>query len=279
MLLEEVDQPFNNDDYLAELKFDGIRLLYSNMNDPYLQTRHGLVVTNRFPEITSNQIPLGTVLDGEVIQADAMGHPDFERMLARFQRVKTDVVNYYARVKPVTYCVFDILYFNGKKIIHWPLTERKVLLNTLLAKPSPTLLNVSSFDGGQSEALFKACQDKQLEGIVLKRKQSRYEIGKRSDSWLKVINYTSMEVWITGFRKDKFGLALAYDNGKSAGILELGVPPLVWKKIIPLLRELKSNETDKFLSIPSGIIKCRVKSRGFTKAGYLRLPVYQGLII
>lgn len=279
MLLEEIDQPFDDDNYMAELKYDGIRLLYSTREIPFLQTRHGLVVTNRFPEIVSNQIPSGTVLDGEVIQADSQGHPDFESLLSRFQRTNSEKIKHYAEVKPVTYCVFDILYYNNTKITHWPLDERKALLNDLLSKPSPTLLNVSSFGGTQGKALFKACQERNLEGIVLKRKHSIYEIGKRSASWLKVINYTYCDVWITGYRKDKFGLTLTFDNGKPAGFLELGIPSLVLKRLIPLMKELKSFETNKHLTIPQGILRCKVKARDLTKAGYLRLPVYSQLII
>lgn len=68
---------------------------------------------------------------------------------------------------------------------------------------------------GQANALL--CQAQGLEGIVLKRKDSRYEINKRSKSWLKVINYQYIDFWIYGLRKGDFGWILAFPNGQHGG--------------------------------------------------------------
>jgi DNA ligase 1 len=118
-------------------------------------------------------------------------------------------------------------------------------------------------------ALFELIKEQNLEGIVLKRKDSIYEIGKRSASWLKVINYQYTNVMVKGYRKDKFGWLLSYDNGRYAGILELGIPNEEKKKVYKLS---KKDENDNFVFIEP--FSCNVKYRNITKTGLLRLPSF-----
>ncbi len=108
-----------------------------------------------------------------------------------------------------------------------------------------------------------------LEGIVLKRKDSRYEIGKRSHAWLKVINYQYEDVMITGHRRGEFGILLSYLDGKPAGIMEF-MPPSERKNLYR--QQEVVSEDDKFMFIEP--IKCRVKYRNLTKDGYLRTPSF-----
>jgi len=72
-------------EWLSELKLDGIRFLYATMNGFSFYTRHGNIVTERFPELVTPQIPKGTILDGEVIISDKNGKPNFEELMTRFQ--------------------------------------------------------------------------------------------------------------------------------------------------------------------------------------------------
>lgn len=70
MLLHSIKEPFDDDDYITELKFDGIRLILSKFNDQIkLYTRHNNEITSKFPELLDLNIPNGTVLDGEIIVA------------------------------------------------------------------------------------------------------------------------------------------------------------------------------------------------------------------
>lgn len=81
MLLQKVDQPFDDEAYLTELKLDGIRLILSKINNKVrLYTRHNNEVTSKFPELLNIDIPEGTVLDGEIIVTDPARKPDFEAM-------------------------------------------------------------------------------------------------------------------------------------------------------------------------------------------------------
>jgi DNA ligase-1 len=122
---------------------------------------------------------------------------------------------------------------------------------------------------GHGAANFDLVQQRGLEGIVLKRKDSRYEVGKRSQEWLKVINYQYADVMITGLRKGEFGLLLSFLDGKPAGIIEF-MPPAKRKELYKLQQVV--SEDDKFIFIEP--VKCRVKYRNLTKAGFLRIPSF-----
>lgn len=125
---------------------------------------------------------------------------------------------------------------------------------------------------GQGEALFNIVQQQKLEGIVLKRLDSKYEVGKRSHSWLKVIDYTYSEVFITGIRKGELGYRLTFPDGKYAGIMEFPLPPTERKALWSIIPHAKLDEDDKWIHLSP--IRCKVKSRGLTRQDYLRIPIF-----
>jgi DNA ligase 1 len=78
MLLHKIDHPFDDEEYITELKLDGIRLILSKFDNKIkLYTRHKNDVTARFQELLNLDIPDGTVLDGEIVVTDSSGKPDF----------------------------------------------------------------------------------------------------------------------------------------------------------------------------------------------------------
>jgi DNA ligase 1 len=104
-------------------------------------------------------------------------------------------------------------------------------------------------------------QKQGLEGIVLKRKDSIYEVGKRSQAWLKVINYQYDGVMITGLRKGEFGLLFSIQDGNSAGNMEF-MPPAERKKLHRQLQVISEDENFTYIKQ----IKCHVKYLNLTKA-------------
>ncbi|MCQ6268791.1 hypothetical protein M1K46_24805 [Fictibacillus sp. WQ 8-8] len=125
MLLQRMEEPFNHDDFISELKLDEIRLIYSHMDSVKLYTRHKNEVTKKFPELMDLGIPKGKVLDGELILTDQNGHPDFEAIMSRFQITNQDKIQRSSHRCPVHFCAFDILYHEGESVIYLPLSERK----------------------------------------------------------------------------------------------------------------------------------------------------------
>ncbi|MEH7549862.1 ATP-dependent DNA ligase [Neobacillus vireti] len=264
MLLHKSDHPFDDDNYITELKLDGFRTIWTKFNDKVrIYTRHNNEITSRFPELINIPIPNGTVLDGEIIVTDNLGRPDFEATMERFLSTKSN--------NKISYSVFDIIYHNGEKIANLPLLERKELLNEVIPEDTP-LLNKVQWIEGNAEQYFKLIKHHELEGIVQKKADSKYQINKRSHDWLKVINYQYSDVFISGLRKDEFGLLLNFDNGKYAGLMEF-MPTTNRKEFYKQYRDYIIEENDKFIYLDPKL-KAKVKYRNLTKKGLLRIPSF-----
>jgi DNA ligase-1 len=171
----------------------------------------------------------------------------------------------------ISYCVFDVIYYKGDKITSLPLITRKRLLAEIIPEETPLITKVKWIEGNGS-TFFNLVKQQDLEGIVLKKADSKYQIDKRSHDWLKVINYKYDTVYISGLRKDEFGLLLSFENGKTAGILEF-VKPEARKQFYKVYRELIIKENDKFIYLDPKI-RCKIKYRNLTKNGLLRIPSF-----
>ncbi|WP_251033537.1 RNA ligase family protein [Bacillus sp. ISL-75] len=248
------------------MKLDGIRLILSKFNGKVrLYTRHYNEVTGRFPELLDADIPDGTVLDGELIVPDQDGKPDFEAAMERFQSNKSNL--------RFQYCVFDVIYYAGDKVTNLPLVERKNLLESFL--PQSNEIVMVQWMVGHGEEYFNLVQQHDLEGIVLKKANSTYQVNKRTHDWLKVINYKYADVYITGLRKDDFGLLLSTyegDNLKPSGIMEF-ITQKEKMKFYARYQDLIIGEDKKFVFIKPEI-QCKVKFRNYTKQGLLRIPSF-----
>ncbi|PLS17631.1 hypothetical protein CVD28_11615 [Bacillus sp. M6-12] len=268
MLLHKSQHPFDDNDYITELKLDGIRIILTKFNNQIkLYTRHNNDVTAKFPELleAAERIPNGTVLDGELVVTDHQGKPDFEAVMERFMSRKSE--------HQVHYCVFDVIYYEGQKVTHLPLVKRKVLLDTML-EDTDAVAKVQWLRGN-GKAYFALVEEQGLEGIVLKKANSKYQINKRSQDWLKVINYQYTDVFITGLKKDTFGLLLGLEEErgiKPAGVMEF-MNPNAKKQFYSLYQDLIIDENKTAIFIDPKI-KCKVKFRNYTKAGLLRIPSF-----
>lgn len=266
MLLHKSEHAFNDENYITELKLDGIRLILSKFNNKIrLYTRHKNEVTSKFSELLNIDIPNGTIIDGEIIVTGHDGKPDFDAMMEKFHSNKSS--------HKIQYCVFDVIYYKGDKVTHLPLIERKNLLESFLPQSQEVILVKWLY--GNGEAYFELVKQQDLEGIVLKKANAKYQIRKRSYDWLKVINYKYVDAYITGLRKDEFGLLLGIDNGKSietAGMMEF-MPKEAKVKFYKIYRDLIVSENEKFIYLDPQM-KCRIKFRNYTKGGKLRIPSF-----
>lgn len=185
MLLEEVKRPFDDPEWLFELKFDGYRMLAEfGGGAARLKTRNGVDASAWFPEIVQGlaTVPGGPyITDGEVCVLDEHGRADFDRLQDRALRKR-----WFKGAPPVTYCVFDLLVAAGRDIMALPLVDRKKRLAKLLKPAPPSTMFVSHFDGESVELFASAVIPLGLEGLVGKRKDSAYQPGVRSRDWLKI---------------------------------------------------------------------------------------------
>jgi DNA ligase 1 len=264
MLLHKSDHPFEDDNYITELKLDGFRAILSKFNDKVqIYTRHKNEVTSKFPELVNLPLPNGIILDGEIIVTDDKGRPNFEAVMERFMSSKSG--------HTISFSVFDIIYFNGEKVTNLPLLERKELVNKVIPEDTP-ILNKVQWIEGNAEQYFQLIKQHELEGIVQKKADSKYQINKRSHDWLKVINYQYDDVFISGLRKDEFGLLLNFENGKYAGIMEF-MPTSQRREFYKQYTDFIIEENDKFVYLDPKL-KVKVKYRNLTKNGLLRIPSF-----
>ncbi|WP_019123729.1 RNA ligase family protein [Brevibacillus massiliensis] len=272
MLLEQVDAPFSDDQYIFEPKIDGHRLILSRINGvTKLYTRHNNDVTAKYPELISDGP--NVILDGEVVVLDPeTGYPDFELTMQRFQSKSAQL--------PVSYVVFDIMRYQDTDLQGLPLLERKSFLDRAVTD-SPTVCKIAYVDG-RGEDLYQAIVARKMEGVVAKRKDSAYAPGKRVDTWLKIVNYSYANVYITGYRKGEFGwLASIYGNDgrlRPAGIIELGVPPAHKTAFRSVCGAIITGEDRDYVYLEPKIT-ARVKFRNWTRKGMLRSPVFVDFVL
>ena len=184
-----------------EIKWDGMRACVSALPGGQLKifSRRGIDYTDCFPELhpLRAQLPAGTILDGEIVVLDTKGRSDFDRLQERWHRPLPAIAAKLARINPVTFVAFDLLWCAGRTLHHEAYTYRRDQLRDLQFRGQRWLSpDDHRLDGA---ALFAACQANGLEGIVAKRLSSPYRPGQRSKDWLKIKNYRTDRFIVGGW--------------------------------------------------------------------------------
>jgi DNA ligase-1 len=154
----------------------------------FLWSRGEDLVTDRFPEVgeAASRLPDGTVLDGELLPWNAggvMAFADLQKRLGR-KRIPADLL----KEVPVRFMVYDLLEDQGRDIRALALSERRSLLEERLAsapgglKISPVL---SRTDWQSLGDLRLEARQRRVEGIMIKRRDSAYQAGRRRGDWWK----------------------------------------------------------------------------------------------
>jgi bifunctional non-homologous end joining protein LigD len=289
------EKPPAGDDWLFEVKYDGVRVLAAKQGDEVrLHGRSGDDITGRYPEvaIAVRALPAPRfLLDGEIVAEDEQGRPSFQRLQARMGLTKPrDVAAAMARV-PVRAVFFDCPAVLGHDLRGVPLASRKALLERLL----PRLGVVQRCDHvvGRGEAFLEAAAGLRLEGIVAKRLRSIYA-GRRSPDWIKVKCQRRQEFVIGGWTEPqgsraRFGALHIglYDGGRLAYVTKVGTGfdgatlEDLWRRLQPLARDATPFEAGS----PTGRghhwaeprLVCEVRFTEWTRDGGLRHPTFLGL--
>jgi bifunctional non-homologous end joining protein LigD len=169
---------FNSPEYVFELKWDGIRALA-------LQDATGLRVTDRaggdllpaVPELRDLRLPVGTVVDGEIVVCDSRGRPSYDLLAGRLGPKAAK------RGRGPIFVAFDLLYIDGRPLITRPLAERRARLMGIGL--TSRLLAVPEHLDDDGEPFLEVVAEYGLEGIVAKKRDGRYVPGTRTADWLK----------------------------------------------------------------------------------------------
>ncbi len=279
-------------DYGFEVKWDGIRALISvDEGAVKIHSRNRMDITSQFPELT---IPesfrvSGALFDGEIVCLDEAGKPIFKHVIHRMQQKgENSIARAKAKFPAVCY-VFDLLYLDGRPVIHEPLERRRSWLNDVIKKDSSYRVSEMVDEGKE---LFEAAKQLGLEGIMAKRKNSSYLPGKRSDHWLKIKTRQTMDVLIIGYtqgkgdRKTTFGalhIAEKTETGlRYLGKVGTGFDDKLLKSIhdqlldVPTIKKpIQEKPLDeKVTTWIEPKLVCEVQYASFTKDGMLREPVF-----
>lgn len=279
--------------WVHQVKWDGIRGMCYVENGVRVFTKKGRERTEFYPEV-QNCLKLTkakqAVLDGELIVLDESGRPSFERALTR-EKVHTPAkLAHYMRLYPVYYMVFDLLYLNGQDLRQYPLYERRSILQDNF-KTNERIFLTDDFGDGQS--LFEIMKEKGMEGIVSKKQESIYQVGKKHHDWVKIKLNKKLLAVIGGIIfKENFpnSLLLGIFKGQNLVFIGKAAVGLTRKNIFDLknfLTEYKSSiiqEHSPFANITSSpetvwlkpALTCWVHFLDWTESGTLRHPKILG---
>jgi bifunctional non-homologous end joining protein LigD len=296
MLATLVDQPFNDDGWIYEVKWDGYRAmavldngtveLLSRNNKSFNDTYYPVYDTLRSWKINA-------VIDGEIVVVNNSGQADFSAL----QNWRSEADG------QLLYYVFDLLWLNGEDLTSAPLAARRSKLQSVL--PQADNIRISeAFDIG-GKAFFKTASEMGLEGIMAKKADSTYSYGARTKDWLKIKTLNRQEVVIGGFTHNEgspkpFSALLigVYKGTQLHYIGKIGTgfsdklqqqmmqqfKPLIRKKI-PFDVEPDINKPSRFRPNPPHAtatwlkpeLVCEVSYREITQDGVLRHPSFEGM--
>jgi bifunctional non-homologous end joining protein LigD len=204
MLAESRDSVFSGAAWMWEPKLDGYRVLaFVDDKEVKLRSRRGLDLTASFPKLAAElaqQAVKSIVLDGEIVAFGADGRPSFAALQERVQLKTEREIAQADRAMPTVFFCFDLLHFAGLDVRAAPYADRRRWLEQCLL-PSPHVQLVHAEENG--DELYKAALASGFEGVIAKRRDSRYEAGKRSQAWLKIKPTKSGEFVIGGVTRGK----------------------------------------------------------------------------
>ena len=273
--------------YVFEPKLDGTRALCYKDGGIRFINRRDRDITERYPEldISSSIRARDCVLDGEIVVFDDTGNPSF-RLLQKREQTSPSVYHLRSRQHPSTYVVFDILNHDGQDLTSLPLSERRIVLESVVTEGPSLRKIVQTMEGRKLWALIL---DRGVEGVMAKRMDSKYEQGIRSQHWLKIKTTLTVDCVVVGYSHEKraiSSLALAlYDDDVLVyvGRVGTGFTEDQMEHMVRILEPLRIdvppvvNVPEHDLSWVRPEMVCKVEFLELTINGHLRAPSFRGL--
>ncbi len=285
MLAKETEKPFDSKDWLFEIKWDGYRAIAEINNQRVsLYSRNGITFEYTYP-IVVEQLKLikeKAVLDGEVIVLDNEGRPSFQ-LLQHYSENTHRSIQYY---------IFDLIELNGHDTTGLTLLDRKELLQQII--PENEVIKYSDHILENGKSFFQVSTEKNLEGIMAKKIDSKYYIGKRTTEWLKIKNHKTQEAIIAGYTepggaRKYFGAlilgTMINDELTYIGHTGTGFDQKLLKEMYEMLQPLVQEDSPFEEKIKTNMpviwvrpeLICEVKYAEVTSDGKLRHPVFMHL--
>jgi bifunctional non-homologous end joining protein LigD len=287
----------DDDKWSYEVKWDGVRALVAvDGGRLTLTSRNGNDVTSHYPELRGLGLQLGSrqaLLDAEIVAFNAEGRSDFGMLQARMHVGKPGAA--LQRSTPVQLMVFDVLQLEGASLLDRTYDDRRGVLEGLGLQGDHWSVPPAFAGGG--EALLDATRQQGLEGILAKKRDSKYLPGRRSDCWLKVKHIRRTSAVIAGWKPGEGGragrigsLLLGVQGPKGleyAGHVGTGFTGATLKMLGDKLEPLRRDDSPFATPVPRMHAKdavwvepelvAEVDYTEWTKDGRLRHPSYKGL--
>lgn len=290
-MLAKIGEIFSSDRHIFEVKWDGIRsLVLVDRAEVRMFSRRQRPMRVRYPEFDFlDRLPPGVVIDAEVVVMSPAGTPDFGLALRREQVRQAPRALTLSKQHPALFVAFDLVYEDFVSIADRPLVERRARLATLIERTDhPRFVFSEEIEGDGPTILDEVCA-RGLEGVVAKRRDSRYAPGKRPDSWIKIKRGHVLQCVVMGYQqtgRDLKSLIIATNDESGAlrciGKVGSGLTDELRQDLLARLRSI----TCKLPIVPTALpgrwvepqIFCNVGFLEWTSHGELRAPVFRGLI-
>ncbi|HEX6431443.1 MAG TPA: non-homologous end-joining DNA ligase, partial [Niastella sp.] len=296
MLATLIDKPFDADNWMFEVKWDGYRAIAQcNNNKVSLISRNKKSFNEKFYPITAalEKLNINAVLDGEIIISNKEGISSFG-----------DLQNWRSEADgDLLYYVFDLLWLDGYLLFDLPLQQRREILKEVLPE-NPSIQLSQSFNA-PGTAFYEVARNMNLEGIIAKKTDSIYVPGVRTKDWLKIKIAQRHEVVIGGFTRNegtskKFSSLLVgvFENNKLHYTGKIGTgftdkeQSAMMEQFKPLIRsacpfdvEPDYNKPSRFRPNPpkatatwlKPALVCEVAFAEITSDGVMRHPSFEGM--
>jgi DNA ligase D-like protein (predicted ligase) len=247
MAASVVDSLPDGDEWLYEVKFDGYRaLVIKDGRRVQIRSRNDKDLTAAYPHIAAAASRLRAdqaVVDGEVVAVDANGRPSFQALQHRSAHPSHAIVFY----------AFDLLHRDGRELLLEPLHARRGELAEVV-DGSGLLMSVDL--PGTAQEVIDAVRSLALEGVIAKRRMSRYTPGERGNAWVKLKLDKQQEFVVGGYRPGPNGvdaLLVGYYAGRElrfAGKVRAGFTPHVRREVAAALTPLHASACP-FVDLPN----------------------------
>jgi bifunctional non-homologous end joining protein LigD len=291
-----VDAPFDDPDWLYEVKWDGYRAIaIINKGKTELISRNNLPFEKYYPiNNLLDKWNINAVIDGEILVLNNKGLSDFGALQNWRSEADGNLVYY----------VFDILWYESKNLMGLPLTQRQAILKNVLPADDDRIRQSKVFAANGVE-FFAAAEKIGLEGIIAKKASSVYTSDLRSKEWLKIKVQRRQEVIIVGFTKNAgtaklfSALVLAVYDGKKlkyVGKVGTGFSDKLQKEMMaqfkPLITDKSPFDVEPDVDKPSRFrpqrlgakptwlkpeLVCEVAFAEITGDGIFRQPSFKGM--
>jgi bifunctional non-homologous end joining protein LigD len=288
-MLATASPPFDSDDHVFEVKWDGVRALAGVSGEHWRLWGRGLAeYTDRYPELAVlRRLPPGTVVDGELVVL-SQGRADLAALQRRHQLAHPDKIRQASRHIPIRYLLFDLLVHRDRPKGGEPLSKRRAVLAELVRELQEPLLVFSEGLVGLGQDFFERVVALGHEGVMAKQLSSRYQAGQRSPAWRKIKPVQTLACVIVGYTVERHGLhsllLATVHQGilRYAGQLRRGLTRALQTDLAGLLAQRHRCQPVVACPQPAQWVEpelyCLVQCFGWTPSGHFRYPLWRGLL-